>query len=63
VVDLMHVMMRGVDHDTGPHLKAGAVSEFSKLIRDDPSVPANLRGFVSRAYAFKTIADVALMSS
>src|SRR5450755_240854 len=35
----------------------GVQSEFSKLIRDDPSVPADLRGFVSRAYAFKTIAD------
>jgi len=32
-------------------------SEFSKLIRDERSVPADLRGFVSRAYAFKTIAD------
>ena len=35
----------------------GVQSEFSKLIRDDPSVPAELRGFLSRAYAFKTIAD------
>jgi uncharacterized protein (UPF0332 family) len=35
----------------------GMQSEFSKLIRDDPSVPADLRGFVSRAYAYKTIAD------
>ncbi len=35
----------------------GVQSEFSKLIRDEPSVPADLRGFVSRAYAFKTIAD------
>jgi uncharacterized protein (UPF0332 family) len=35
----------------------GVQSEFSKLIRDDPSVPTDLRGFVSRAYAFKTIAD------
>jgi uncharacterized protein (UPF0332 family) len=35
----------------------GVQSEFSKLIRDDLSVPAELRGFVSRAYAFKTIAD------
>jgi hypothetical protein len=35
----------------------GVQSEFSRLIRDDPSVPADLRGFVSRAYAFKTIAD------
>jgi uncharacterized protein (UPF0332 family) len=35
----------------------GVQSEFSKLIRNDPSVPADLRGFVSRAYAFKTIAD------
>jgi uncharacterized protein (UPF0332 family) len=35
----------------------GVQSEFSKLIRDDPSIPADLRGFVSRAYAFKTIAD------
>jgi len=35
----------------------GVQSELSKLIRDDPSVPADLRGFVSRAYAFKTIAD------
>jgi uncharacterized protein (UPF0332 family) len=35
----------------------GVQSEFSKLIRDDPSVPADLRGFLSRAYAFKTIAD------
>jgi uncharacterized protein (UPF0332 family) len=35
----------------------GVQSEFSKLIRDEPSIPADLRGFVSRAYAFKTIAD------
>ena len=36
----------------------GVQSEFSKLIRDDDtSIPADLRGFVSRAYAFKTIAD------
>jgi uncharacterized protein (UPF0332 family) len=35
----------------------GVQSEFSKLIRDDLSIPADLRGFVSRAYAFKTIAD------
>lgn len=35
----------------------GVQSEFAKLIRDDASVPADLRGFVSRAYAFKTIAD------
>jgi uncharacterized protein (UPF0332 family) len=35
----------------------GVQSEFSKLIREDPSVPADLRGFVSRAYTFKTIAD------
>jgi hypothetical protein len=32
-------------------------SEFSRLIKDEPSVPADLRGFVSRAYGFKTIAD------
>jgi uncharacterized protein (UPF0332 family) len=36
---------------------SGVQSEFSRLIRDNPSVPAELRGFVSRAYAFKTIAD------
>lgn len=35
----------------------GVQSEFSKLIKDDPSIPADLRGFVSRAYSFKTIAD------
>lgn len=35
----------------------GVQSEFSKLIKDDTSIPADLRGFVSRAYAFKTIAD------
>ena len=35
----------------------GVQSEFFKLIRDDASVPADLRGFVSPAYAFKTIAD------
>jgi uncharacterized protein (UPF0332 family) len=35
----------------------GVQSEFSKLIRDDPKIPGDLRGFVSRAYAFKTIAD------
>ena len=35
----------------------GVQSEFSRLIRDEPSVPADLRGFLSRAYAFKTIAD------
>jgi len=35
----------------------GVQSEFSKLIKDDRSVPADLRGFMSRAYAFKTIAD------
>jgi uncharacterized protein (UPF0332 family) len=35
----------------------GVQSEFSKLIRDDPSAPTDLRRFVSRAYGFKTIAD------
>ena len=35
----------------------GVQSEFSRLIRDDPSAPTELREFVSRAYAFKTIAD------
>lgn len=35
----------------------GVQSEFARLIRDEASVPADLRGFVSRAYAFKTIAD------
>jgi uncharacterized protein (UPF0332 family) len=35
----------------------GVQSEFAKLIKDNQSVPAELRGFVSRAYAFKTIAD------
>jgi uncharacterized protein (UPF0332 family) len=35
----------------------GVQSEFSKLVKDDPSIPADLRGFVSRAYSFKTIAD------
>ena len=35
----------------------GVQSEFAKLIRDDASIPADLRGFMSRAYAFKTIAD------
>jgi uncharacterized protein (UPF0332 family) len=34
----------------------GVQSEFSKLIRDDALVPADLRGVLSRAYAFKTIA-------
>jgi hypothetical protein len=38
-------------------------SEFSKLIRDDALVPADLRGFLSRAYAFKTIADYDPMTS
>ena len=35
----------------------GVQSEFSRLIRDEPSMPAELRGFLSRAYAFKMIAD------
>ena len=35
----------------------GVQSEFSRLIKDDPSVPADIRGFLSRSYAFKTIAD------
>ena len=38
-------------------------SEYSRLIKDDPSVPADLRGFLSRAYAFKTIADYDAMTS
>jgi uncharacterized protein (UPF0332 family) len=41
----------------------GVQSEFSKLIRDDALVPADLRGFLSRAYAFKTIADYDPMTS
>lgn len=36
---------------------SGVQSEFSKLIRNEPSVPADLRGFVSRTYSFKNIAD------
>lgn len=32
-------------------------SEFFRLIKDDPSIPDDLCGFVSRAYSFKTIAD------
>jgi uncharacterized protein (UPF0332 family) len=35
----------------------GVQSEFARLIEDEQTVPADLRGFVSRAYAFKTIAD------
>ena len=35
----------------------GVQSEFARLIKDEQIVPADLRGFVSRAYAFKTIAD------
>jgi uncharacterized protein (UPF0332 family) len=35
----------------------GVQSEFSRLIRGEPSVPADLRAFLSRAYGFKTIAD------
>jgi uncharacterized protein (UPF0332 family) len=35
----------------------GVQSEFSRLIKDDSSVSADIRGFLSRAYAFKTIAD------
>ena len=35
----------------------GVQSEFAKLIKDNQSLPAELRGFVSRAYAFKTVAD------
>src|SRR5271165_915509 len=44
-------------HRQSPPRNPTRASEFSKLIRDDPSVPADLRGFLSRAYAFKTIAD------
>jgi uncharacterized protein (UPF0332 family) len=35
----------------------GVQSEFSRLIKDEPSVPADIRGFLSRSYGFKTIAD------
>jgi uncharacterized protein (UPF0332 family) len=35
----------------------GVQSEFAKLLKDDPSVQSDLRGFVSRSYGFKTIAD------
>jgi len=35
----------------------GVQSEFAKLVKDDQAVPAELRGFVSRAYAFNTITD------
>jgi uncharacterized protein (UPF0332 family) len=35
----------------------GVQSEFAWLIKDDLTVTAELRGFLSRAYAFKTIAD------
>ena len=35
----------------------GVQSEFSRLIKEMPSVPVELRGFLSRAYGFKTIAD------
>ena len=35
----------------------GVQSEFARLIKAELTVTADLRGFLSRAYAFKTIAD------
>lgn len=41
----------------------GVQTEFQRLVRDQPAVEADLRGFLSRAYRFKTIADYDLGSS
>jgi uncharacterized protein (UPF0332 family) len=35
----------------------GVQSEFTRLIKAELTVTADLRGFLSRAHAFKTIAD------
>jgi uncharacterized protein (UPF0332 family) len=41
----------------------GVQSEFHRLTQKESAVDAELRGFLSRAYSFKTIADYDLGSS
>jgi uncharacterized protein (UPF0332 family) len=41
----------------------GVQSEFHRLTQNEPSIEAELRAFLSRAYTFKTIADYDLGSS
>jgi uncharacterized protein (UPF0332 family) len=41
----------------------GVQTEFQRLMQEEPAVDADLRGFLSRAYTFKTIADYDLGSS
>jgi uncharacterized protein (UPF0332 family) len=41
----------------------GVQTEFQRLVRNEPAVDADLRGFLSRAYKFKTIADYDLGGS
>lgn len=38
---------------------SGVQSELAKLVKDDQGFPAELRSFVSRAYAFNAITDYA----
>jgi uncharacterized protein (UPF0332 family) len=41
----------------------GVQTEFQRLMQEEPAVDGDLRGFLSRAYSFKTIADYDLGSS
>ena len=41
----------------------GVQTEFHRLTKDEPAINADLRGFLSLAYTFKTIADYDLGSS
>jgi uncharacterized protein (UPF0332 family) len=41
----------------------GVQTEFQRLMRNEPAVDADLRGFLSRAYTYKTIADYDLGNS
>src|SRR5580700_8763175 len=41
----------------------GVQTEFQRLMQEEPVIDGELRGFLSRAYRFKTIADYDLGSS
>lgn len=54
-----HVAQAFIYERTGKILKThnGVQTEFYRLTKDNPNLPSDLRGFLSRAYNLKAIAD------